>query len=37
MPSVRTKSSKSIATLDRRPRLTDHAVPSEPGRIDEAF
>ena len=29
--------SESVATLDRRPRLTDHAVLSELGRIDEAF
>jgi L-asparaginase len=35
--NVQTKSSESIATLDRRPRLTDHAGLSEPGRVDKAF
>jgi L-asparaginase len=29
--------SKITATLDRTPRLTDHAVLSEMGRVDEAF
>jgi hypothetical protein len=29
--------SKSVATLDRGPRLKDHVTLSELGRIDEAF
>ncbi|MGY3466943.1 hypothetical protein ACVW0I_003814 [Bradyrhizobium sp. LM6.11] len=36
-PTAQTKSSETIATLDRRPGLTDHAVLSEMGRIEMAF
>jgi len=36
LPHPSSAQSKIIATLDRTSRLTDHAVLSEPGRIDEA-